>query len=129
MKIFYILSIFTILLFTQNVSYSMSFSFDPADFMPMLLTKPAILTSENFSKLRTTYIPGVYCQQKDDFGGYRKQKHYFYNTQKEQMIEIPGLYYITSENQLRKYRKEYELYGAKSDTFTHKGKTYTIRTF
>lgn len=82
----------------------------------------------DFKNLRTTHVPGIYCQQVDDNGRYSKQKHYFYNKKTEQLVEIPNLYYISTVNQLGNYKQEFEAYGAKSDTFMHKGKQYKIPT-
>ncbi len=86
-------------------------------------------TEEDFSNLRTTYIKGIYCQQVDDDGLYRHQKHYFYNKKTEKLVEIPNMYYINDVNQLGEYKDEYKKYAEKSDTITHKGKKYKIPTF
>ena len=43
-------------------------------------------TDADFSNLRTTYIKGIYCQQVDDNGEYKHQKHYFYNNKTHEFI-------------------------------------------
>ena len=94
-------------------------------------------TNENISdngvtefakKLRTTYVAGIYCQQVADDGTYRNQKHYFYNMQKEQFIEIPNLYYIRSTDQLGDLTDEYLEYGSKTDEIVYKGQRIKIWT-
>ena len=86
------------------------------------------LPEKKWNNLRTTYVPGVYCQQGDDYGTYRRQRHFYYNTKNRQMVEIPGKYFISSPKDLGELENDYELYGNKSDTFTHNGKTYKIPT-
>jgi hypothetical protein len=84
---------------------------------------------EEFAKkLRTTYVPGVYCQQVADDGTYRHQKHYFYNQVKEQFIEIPEVYYIENTDKLGNLKPEYEKYGSKTDEISYKGKIIKIWT-
>lgn len=53
-----------------------------------------LTTSQMLSTLRCTNVAGIYCQQVDDNGGYTKQKHYFYDFDKNKFVEIPNLYYI-----------------------------------
>ena len=84
------------------------------------------LPEYKWNNLRTTYVPGIYCQQVADDGTYRNQKHYFFNTKTQNMVEIKNLYYVSNVNQLGEYKNEFLKYGAKSDTFTYKGKKYTI---
>lgn len=79
-------------------------------------------------KLRTTYVPGVYCQQVADDGTYRHQKHYFYNMKKEQFVEIPDVYFISNTSTLGDLRDEYEKYGSKTDVITYKGQKIKIWT-
>lgn len=79
-------------------------------------------------KLRTTYVAGIYCQQVADDGTYRHQKHYFYNIQKEQFVEIPNLYYIRSTDQLGDLTDEYLEYGSKTDEIVYKGQHIKIWT-
>ena len=86
------------------------------------------LPEEKWNNLRTTFVPGVYCQQVDDYGQYRRQRHFFYNTEKHAMIEIPKTYHVSSPKDLRYLEKEYTKYSNKSDTFTHNGKQYKIPT-
>ena len=50
--------------------------------------------------LRATYIPGIYCQIVDDNGKYTKQKHYYYDKQAKNFVEIPNLYYIENLEEL-----------------------------
>jgi len=79
-------------------------------------------------KLRTTYVPGIYCQQVADDGTYRNQKHYFYNQKKEKFVEIPGVYFISNTDKLGDLKNEYEKYGSKTDKIKYKGQTITIWT-
>lgn len=87
------------------------------------------LDVSKWNNLRTTFIPGVYCQIVDDYGQYRRQKHYYFNTKIQKMIEIPGIYYAGSTSALGDYESDYEKYGAKTNTFTYKNKKYTIKDF
>ena len=87
---------------------------------------------KKFKNLRTTHVSGIYCQIVADDGTYRNQKHYFYNTQKEKLVEIPNVYYINYNNfeqALGKLLPEFIQFGAQSDEFTYKGKTYKIPTY
>lgn len=79
-----------------------------------------------WENLRTTYVPGVFCQQIADDGTYKKQKHYFYNTKTEEMILIPNVYYISDPRQMGDLYEEYEKYGAKSNIITFRGKKYKV---
>ncbi len=99
-------------------------------FFGATLSSPAeTLDVSGWNNLRTTYIPGIYCQIVDDYGKYRHQKHYYYNIKLQQMIEIPGVYYMNSTADLGEYKSDYEMYGNKTNTFIYNNKQYTIRTF
>ena len=84
-----------------------------------------------FSNLRTTYVKGIYCEKVDKYGGFTRQKHYFYDCRKKQMVLIPKVYYIHPKymNKLKNLRSDYEKYSSKSDYFKHNGKTYKIPTY
>ncbi len=86
---------------------------------------------KEFQNLRTTYVNGIYCEKVDKYGGFRRQKHYFYDCRKKQMVLIPNVYYIHPKymNKLKKLRPDYEKYSSKSDYFKHEGKTYKIPTY
>ncbi|MGN0031455.1 MAG: hypothetical protein ACI37Q_05830 [Candidatus Gastranaerophilaceae bacterium] len=84
------------------------------------------LPVEKWSNLRETYVSGVFCQIVDDYGQYRRQKHYYYNTKTQQMIEIPNMYFIKDVSQLGNQKDDFLKYGAKTNTFNYKGKKYTI---
>lgn len=85
-----------------------------------------------FKNLRTTYIPGIYCQIVSNKGTYEQQKHYFYNTNTQELVEIPGVYYISPQNfkkALGNLLPEFEKYGTKTNEFTHKGTKYKVPTY
>ena len=105
------------------------------DYSPISKIQPTNYTkhyrniiSPDFKNLQTTKFPGIYCQQTDDFGGKTKLRHFFYNTEKESLVEIPYLYYLDDLSQIGSYRHEYELYAVKTDKFIHKGREYKIPT-
>ncbi len=87
------------------------------------------LDVSKWNNLRATSIPGVYCQIVDDYGQYKHQKHYYFNTKIQKMIEVPGIYQAFSTEDLGDYESDYEKYGAKTNTFTYKNKKYTIKVF
>ena len=45
-------------------------------------------------KLRATACPNVYSQQVADDGTYNKQKHYFWNNDRETMLLMPNVYHV-----------------------------------
>lgn len=110
--------------------------FKKGDYSAITTLKPtpkqpyAKISPAEYQNLKTTEVPGIYCQQTDDFGGNTKQRHFFYNKEKEEMVEIPYLYYIDpfTMDQMGSYRKEYEWYGVKSNTFIQNGIEYKIPT-
>ena len=85
----------------------------------------------DFSKLRTTFMDGVFCEKINANGQYKNLKHYFYNTKTEKLVLVPDTFFVSPDDKeaVGALYKEYEQYGEKTNICTCRGKKYEIQKF
>lgn len=85
----------------------------------------------DFSKLRTTFMDGIFCEKINANGQYKNLKHYFYNTKTEKLVLVPNTFfvYMKDKEAIEPLYEEYEQYGEKTNICTCRGKKYEIQKF
>lgn len=63
--------------------------------------KEELSSDFDVSRLRTTLVPGIYCEQHNPANGpgdYSAQRHYYYDEKSQKWVLLEGVYFVSSGN-------------------------------